>query len=433
MKSIRLTLGFLLFVSGCGQADYTVNYSETQNEPIPHEKTVTVAIRSSGNEDVVEQLLQEYVKNEKKPYHLQVKKIPDDKYEETVNLMMTTGEGPDLMGLTANMLMTYIYKDWLVDLKPMLADQLLEAYPEWAVQYSSKISHDNKLYTLPSSVTTSRMIYNKQLFVKAGLSPDKPPSTWGQLEDYAKQISETGVGDGQYGFAIAAGDDWHGFRQAMEIPAVLSGIELFNPTTNAYDLQDYVPLLQMFKRMKEDGTLFPGFSALKRDTALTQFSDGDIGMMMISSDDLAYLVRKTRQTFSWGVAMPPVEQSALSSEGKLTVQPETSYAVNAFSAHNQEAADLWKFIYSHDFQRKLYMAAGTLPVRKGIVNQGFSTILHAYEFLPGDKDQLDLSEPKFVNDPYRWNAYVSVLEGSADMKEQLRKEADRLNAMYKSK
>ncbi|WP_432890033.1 ABC transporter substrate-binding protein [Kribbella sp. CA-245084] len=66
-----------------------------------------------------------------------------------------------------------------------------------------------KLFGVPTSQYALGLAYNRTLFTKAGLDPDKPPTTWAELRADAKQITErTGVA----GFAemtVKNGGGWH--------------------------------------------------------------------------------------------------------------------------------------------------------------------------------------------------------------------------------
>ncbi|MFF0341595.1 extracellular solute-binding protein [Kribbella sp. NPDC004875] len=66
-----------------------------------------------------------------------------------------------------------------------------------------------KLYGIPTSQYALGLVYNRTIFAKAGLDPDKPPATWAELRAAAKQISaRTGV----VGFAemtVKNGGGWH--------------------------------------------------------------------------------------------------------------------------------------------------------------------------------------------------------------------------------
>ncbi|GMA23670.1 sugar ABC transporter substrate-binding protein [Luteimicrobium album] len=53
---------------------------------------------------------------------------------------------------------------------------------------------DDKLYGVPQNVYALGLVYNRELFTKAGLDPDKPPATWDEVRADAKAIKEkTGV------------------------------------------------------------------------------------------------------------------------------------------------------------------------------------------------------------------------------------------------
>ena len=53
---------------------------------------------------------------------------------------------------------------------------------------------DGNIYGVPIAAYGIGLQYNRQLFEEAGLDPDAPPTTWEEVRDAAKQISEaTGV------------------------------------------------------------------------------------------------------------------------------------------------------------------------------------------------------------------------------------------------
>jgi multiple sugar transport system substrate-binding protein len=59
---------------------------------------------------------------------------------------------------------------------------------------------DGKQYGLPVSTNNLELFYNKELFTKAGLDPNKPPTTWDELREMAKQC--TSANDGVYGMEL---------------------------------------------------------------------------------------------------------------------------------------------------------------------------------------------------------------------------------------
>ncbi len=57
---------------------------------------------------------------------------------------------------------------------------------------------------LPTAAYAQALHYNRKLFSDAGLDPNKPPTTWGQLRADAKQISAK---TGKAGYVEMAKDD----------------------------------------------------------------------------------------------------------------------------------------------------------------------------------------------------------------------------------
>jgi sn-glycerol 3-phosphate transport system substrate-binding protein len=57
----------------------------------------------------------------------------------------------------------------------------------------SYYSKDNRLYSMPFNASTPIVYFNKHAFQKAGLSPDKPPTSWREVGEYAKRIISAGA------------------------------------------------------------------------------------------------------------------------------------------------------------------------------------------------------------------------------------------------
>jgi multiple sugar transport system substrate-binding protein len=57
-----------------------------------------------------------------------------------------------------------------------------------------------KIQALPVSTNNLALFYNKDLFQRAGLNPNRPPQTWEQVREYAKRIAA--LGGGVQGFEI---------------------------------------------------------------------------------------------------------------------------------------------------------------------------------------------------------------------------------------
>ncbi|MFJ4923862.1 extracellular solute-binding protein [Streptomyces sp. NPDC088725] len=69
---------------------------------------------------------------------------------------------------------------------------------------------DGKIYGLPTGNYSLGLLYNRDLFKKAGLDPDRPPVTWDEARTAARKISA--LGDGIVGYADYSKNNqggWH--------------------------------------------------------------------------------------------------------------------------------------------------------------------------------------------------------------------------------
>lgn len=67
---------------------------------------------------------------------------------------------------------------------------------DWAkyiIPIKNYYSKDGNLWSMPFNSSTAMLYYNKDLFSKAGLDPNKPPTTWKEVEEYGKKLRESGV------------------------------------------------------------------------------------------------------------------------------------------------------------------------------------------------------------------------------------------------
>jgi multiple sugar transport system substrate-binding protein len=100
---------------------------------------------------------------------------------------IAAGDKPDvLVGVFGYQPAKYAKERLIVDLKKMPGSK--ELFDRISPQY---IHEDfGGRYYVPWNATTQLMIYNKELFKKAGLDPEKPPQTWDEYLKAAEKIQK---------------------------------------------------------------------------------------------------------------------------------------------------------------------------------------------------------------------------------------------------
>ncbi|MGQ4810572.1 sn-glycerol-3-phosphate-binding periplasmic protein UgpB [Candidatus Entotheonellaceae bacterium PAL068K] len=76
---------------------------------------------------------------------------------------------------------------------------------------------NGKLYSMPFNSSTPLLFYNKTLFKKAGLDPNQPPDTWGQVRHLGKQIMASGAAEAGITWNLHSWyfEQWHAVQNAL--------------------------------------------------------------------------------------------------------------------------------------------------------------------------------------------------------------------------
>jgi multiple sugar transport system substrate-binding protein len=150
--------------------------------------------------------------------------------------------------------------------------------------------------------------------------------------------------------------------------------------------------------MKRDGGLFPGELTLSTDTALTQFAQGNVGMMIVTNRDFTLLSRIQPLSFTLGIAKPPVLEAGDKGKGALMIDPEPPFVINAFTGHPQEAAKLWEYLLSPEYLGALYKAGDIIPAREDVLEDPQYQPPHSdfAAFLPNGEDSPYPQVPRFI-------------------------------------
>lgn len=450
MKRI-LFLGIALVL--CGLVAYAIAYDrpllvDFASEPAPEAVPVTqirIALYDWTENLEVKNAIHQY--NKSNPDHIEIiiMNLSTDVYGDTLNMLMTSGQGPDVFSVDNGWLATYVEKGYLAELSSFLNPGDLDRFPVWARDFADSSLYKGGIYFMPSSIETVRLIYNKQLFRNAGLDPEQSPVTFADMERFAGKISQAGVGVNKYGFGLPAGDSQYSLQTGLEMSSTYSGTYLYNYRTGRYDLSGYAPWLQMLLDMKAQGSLYPGETLLKRNSALRQFADGNIGMMYVTSKDYVKL-QEYMPKDDWAVALPPVTSAAQKGAGALMMIPHSPLVVNSAASNREAAVKVWEFLQSKEFLTILFKQALALPVVDGILDLPNMApgLGHFSEFYPTAEDSIyPLSpqimdqydpntvsvEPRDSGDRPRMQLYLQILSGEKELKEALRSETQRLNRM----
>ena len=178
---------------------------------------------------------------------------------------------------------TYEDKAWLYSFYPTLMENGVT---------------DGKVWGIPFQRSTIVMYYNKDLFRKAGLSPNKPPKTWSELVSYGKKIKNstnawgvmipsTGYPYWMFGALTMQNDqvlmNGDGNETYFDHPSVIGALQYWHDLGNKHKVMPSGTI--------EWGTLRKNF--LEQKTAIMWHSTGNLTTV------------KKNAKFDFGVAMLP--------------------------------------------------------------------------------------------------------------------------------
>ena len=251
---------------------------------------------------------------------------------------------------------------------------------------------DGEIWTMPYAMSNIVLYYNKDMFKAVGLDPNKPPTTWGELVDYAKKLTRDVNGDGKI-------DEWGlSFPITANTGTVYyyitflwqAGGELYNAdyTKVAFNSPAGVEALQFWMDLVHKHGVVPLAPPAEG------FTVGRIAMELASSSTLE--TRQGKCKFPIGVAHIPAGKN------KVTGVGGNNLAI--FKNTSAKEAAAWKFVKwmtSAEMNLKWSTMTGYTPLRDSVVNsQGYKDYLKANPEVATMAAQMAVARPRPNNETY---------------------------------
>src|SRR4051812_13641213 len=146
-----------------------------------------------------------------------------------------------------------------------------------------KIVQDDKgrIFGVPFEAFSVGLAYNRALFKQAGLDPDKPPTNWDEVRQYAKQITEK---TGKAGYAQLTKDNTGGWMLTTMTYSMGGKVQSDDGKKSTFNDAPAKKALQLLKDMRwTDNTMGSNF-LYNQEEARQDFAAGKIGMIMQAPD-----------------------------------------------------------------------------------------------------------------------------------------------------
>lgn len=232
------------------------------------------------------------------------------------------------------------------------------------------MGEDGKIYTLPNSILTFGLVYNKDMFRKYGIVDEKgeptPPKTFDELREYAKRMTNPDEQD--YGIILPM--KWGGFCSTDVLGLMLgsSGRSEFDCIKGKYDFDPVKPIVHMYLGLINDGSCFPGSETLDNDMARAYFAERNIAMKFAGSYDVGVFNSQFPAKCDWGVAPYPVADSSNRFKQKMIIGGGYAMSKACVEKIGDEAAlEILKFFYGDELAKKLYVEGMALCPRSEVM------------------------------------------------------------------
>lgn len=320
--------------------------------------------RSGGNADMVDALVAAW--NEANPDRkINLTYIPHSEMVPKIAQAIASGEVPDLMGMDLIYGPQFAAAGQLEDVTAYFeGDTTLESASPGHIQVAT---FGDKLYGVPLYADVSVLFWNKLLYKKAGLDPEKGPTSLAEIAEHARAIN--GVEEGVYGYYLpgnCAGCNI--FTFAPLIWASGGKIEPLDASDEPLVGDGVTKVLEWARQMHRDGLINPANQAENGDTFHLALGSGKVGIMGSGNFNLYLLREQNPEMFdNVGVSfLPGIEAGQASSfaGGDIVTIPKGSKRV-------QDAVDFMKFILSDEVQVEQYAKMLNMTTRADMADNKY--------------------------------------------------------------
>lgn len=282
-------------------------------------------------------------------------------YEESLTKLKAVGgtsEAPTLMQVQ-EIGTKYMVNSGYIQPVQDLIDQDKFDLSQWEENILSYYQIDGKLYSLPFNTSNAILIYNKDKFKAAGLDPESPPKTFGEIREMAKKLTDNAKNE--KGFALLI---YGWFIEQLLANQGADFVDNGNgrdslATKSLLNSPASLGIFQWLDDMNKDGTL--GNYGRQWDDIRAAFSAGKVAMYMDSTAGIAGVMQASPFEVGTGFLPTPDGKEA----NGVIVGGASLWLMNSVAEEEKEAAwDFMKYVTTPAVQAEWAAGTGYFPITK---------------------------------------------------------------------
>jgi len=332
--------------------------TEAPPEPITLRVMVADFTYPEDATNILSQIFDETVSKYREKYPnvtLEFERVPWIEIAGKYLLALEAGNPPDAVEISADGSGLWGKEGKLLALNEYISPDLMAdlVNPE-------AIMSDGKLFGLTFYSPHRSLYYNKALFEKAGLDPEKPPKTWDELIEYGQAVNHID-GEDQWGLG-AIGVGQMGLFYLAGI-AQLGGTAWDQNECATYNSPEGVKVAEFYNDLINKYKIMPSSYPTVDDASLQRaFIAGKYGMILGGTWDYVVLTQGMDPNLvGWGRIPIPEGGQDKTNSGSW------GWGVSPTTEHPKEAADFIITIQNNDYLLKWADNKTAMPVRKSMV------------------------------------------------------------------
>jgi multiple sugar transport system substrate-binding protein len=212
--------------------------------------------------------------------------VPTDNYAQKIATAAGGKALPDVFAADVIFAPNYTSKNLFLDITARI--DALPFKDSLAPSHIKLGTYKGKKYAVPHTLDLSVIFWNKDLYTKAGLDPEKGPTSLKELAEHAKKIQALG-GDVN---GTTMGGNCGGCGVFTLWPSVwAAGGDVMNAegTVATLDSKPVKDVLGIWRQLYADGIAQPGSKDEQGPTWVSRFKDGKVGVAPMPSTTLALM------------------------------------------------------------------------------------------------------------------------------------------------
>lgn len=142
-----------------------------------------------------------------------------------------------------------------------------------------------KIYGIPVNGYALGIYYNRKMFQAAGLNPDKPPTTWDEFRQYAKELTTSSVA----GFAETSSQNQGGWHFTNWMYTAGGDMQSADGTKATFNSDKGVSVLQLLKNMRFTDNSMTKQQLFTQANTLQLLATNKVAMVVMAPDQLSTL------------------------------------------------------------------------------------------------------------------------------------------------